>query len=192
MVALSMWSAVALGRHFDDPRQLCLFSLEPGQRDRSRRRPAIQRLPTPKFTQFDLFMAMAKKHAKVKPEPLPVELRDDDGDDDPYVRVVVSASARPAPKTVAPRSVFDLAGVGLQWLSGTRAAGQGSSTYSQQKPIVERADGVTRNQGAQYPSNRWTEEREELERQRRARQKPPRPPKQRFKMKNSKVWSDEG
>ena len=42
---------------------------------------------------------------------------------------------------------------------------------------VHREHGVTRVMGAQYPANRWTQEREEQERARRARQVLPKPPK---------------
>ena len=42
---------------------------------------------------------------------------------------------------------------------------------------VHREHGVTRVMGAQYPANRWTQEREDQERARRARQVLPKPPK---------------
>lgn len=55
---------------------------------------------------------------------------------------------------------------------------------------VDLAEGRRVITGMAYPSNRWTAEREEQERIRRAKQRPPKPSKQRFKLKNSKQWSD--
>lgn len=40
---------------------------------------------------------------------------------------------------------------------------------------VERTSGVTKCVGARYPANRWDERRVEQDRQRRAKQKPPKP-----------------
>lgn len=48
-----------------------------------------------------------------------------------------------------------------------------------------RATEITRVVGGCYPSDRWTPELAEKERIRRARQKPPRPPKQRFRLRGS-------
>lgn len=70
-------------------------------------------------------------------------------------------------------SVFDLAGKALCLRQGSmeRAAGEGGSKYASR---AQPSRGVTRVEGAAYPS-RWTAEDYRREEQRRARQRPPRP-----------------
>jgi len=77
----------------------------------------------------------------------------------------------PAPR--APRSVFELADFSVR----TRVRSHGGPIAEAEARTAVTTEGVTRCVGAQYPSNRWTAEREEQERARRARQKPPKPPK---------------
>lgn len=121
------------------------------------------------------------------PPPAHVDAGDgDDSTDFDFPRMsVVPAAGLPAPKTVAPRSIWDLAAVvaAAKKMRGSGGRFGAAAGFVPQEPAkagtVERAigDGVTRCTGAQYPSNRWDTEREEKERQRRARQKPPKPSK---------------
>lgn len=70
-------------------------------------------------------------------------------------------------------SVFDLATktVCLRTGSMERSAGEGGNRYASR---IQPTRGVTRIEGAAYPS-RWTEADHRREEQRRARQRPPRP-----------------
>lgn len=81
--------------------------------------------------------------------------------------------ARQATPTRAPASVFDLATLGLSLKVRLMQTPLEASEHRR----AVREEGVTRCIGAAYPSNRWTPERQEQEIARRARQKPPRPPK---------------
>ncbi|NKI96635.1 hypothetical protein [Rhizobacter sp. SG703] len=64
--------------------------------------------------------------------------------------------------------MFDLAAWDLRVRVAQQDVGPANSVQ------VARVDGVTRCTGAQYPDNRWTEEKQEKEIARRARQRPPR------------------
>lgn len=91
----------------------------------------------------------------------------------PVHRIVAAAGLSP-PVTRAARSVFDLAaGLGETTSDVTPDA----SPYPAEVRQVVRTGGTTRHVGCAYPSNRWTPEREEQERARRARQRPPKPVK---------------
>ena len=105
-----------------------------------------------------------------------IDLDDDDEDDEP-AHLAVSASLRRPPKTIGVRSVFELAAsvIPLRRLTLGMQANDGASVA---RFVQARRDvGATRCTGGQYPSDRWTPEKEEKERARRARQRPPRPPK---------------
>lgn|GEM_PF-2484830 len=110
---------------------------------------------------------------------------DDDGfedDADPWLypaqTVIEAASATPV-RTAAPRSVFELA----QAVATLKACGRfgNAAGFETTAPptlsSVTKAGDVTRCSGSRYPSSRWTEERFEQERVRRAKQRPPRPTK---------------
>lgn len=94
------------------------------------------------------------------------------------VKRSVSAAGLPAPSTNGARSIFDTAAsIDLPTLREMarmlQAHGRTGHADVFRASAVERsADGV-RCVGGQYPANRLTEEKAERERQRRARQKPP-------------------
>lgn len=131
-----------------------------------------------------------------------VTYENDDDDDDfcaPPVRRVVPAAQAQALTGLGPASVFtmaDAAAASKALRSGGRfGSAEGfepAPPYAERRATVTRADGVTRCTGSQYPSNRWDEAREEQEKARRARQKPPRPTK-RAKSRGRKVrlWDGE-
>lgn len=99
--------------------------------------------------------------------------------DFPQHRVVKAAEVEKL-DVRAPRSIFDMADAmkAAKDLQRRGRFGEASGFVpSAPSPTVLREGGVVRVVGAQYPANRWTEEREEQERARRARQKPPRPVK---------------
>lgn len=108
------------------------------------------------------------------PDPPPPSLGPDADDefDFPVRRVVPAAEAEPV-KTRAVASIFALAA------SIRRPAGRPAFAASAPAPLqavaVVRSEGVTRHVGAMYPAGRWTPEKEEAERARRARQRPPKP-----------------
>ena len=116
---------------------------------------------------------------------------DDEADLLPVERRIVSAATAPKLRTRAPASVWDLAAPGLR----TQAFGMVLAEMPPAPPLraqVTRADGVVRVVGAAYPSNRWDAEREEQERIRRAKQRPPRPPKgARTRGRKVRVWDGE-
>ena len=110
----------------------------------------------------------------------------EDGDDlAPTVRRVVQAAGAPAPLVRAPRSVFELAQamesgpVRLHRYcvpkSATGCAPSASAPPRRVVSTVARAGAVVRVSGLAYPGGRWTAEKAEKERARRARQTPPRP-----------------
>lgn len=104
----------------------------------------------------------------------------DDGDLLPVTRRVVPAKGLPVPMTMAPRSVFEMAGMAAKKLKlqGRFGAASGFTTSKpEESRVVAKVDlgnGRTRVVGANYPP-RWTEIDVEKERQRRARQRPPKP-----------------
>lgn len=104
---------------------------------------------------------------------------------------------KPAPKTRAVASVWAMAAKAAAAVVSEaieEAIDSGRSLACAAKPYAEArvdlAGGRRVITGMAYPSNRWTAEREEQERIRRAKQRPPKPSKQRFKLKNSKTWDD--
>lgn len=117
---------------------------------------------------------------------------DDEADLLPVERRIVSAATAPRLRTRGPASVWDMAAaVGLQ----TRGLGMVLAELPPAPPlrsVVQRGDGVVKVVGASYPANRWDAEREEQERIRRAKQKPPRPPKgARTRGKKVRQWDGE-
>lgn len=111
-----------------------------------------------------------------------------DTDFDYPVHAVVRASDVPAPRTRAVASIFHMAAA----LKGERQVRFRPEAAVVRASAIEKAPGVVRIVGAQYPANRWTPEREEAERARRARQKPPKPPKKaRTRGKKVRVWDGE-
>lgn len=136
--------------------------------------------------------------------PLPV---DDGGDADacadevntPWdfpARSVVAAVDLPPPKTAAVASIWGMAAL-VASVKGMKAQGRfGAATWfvaSSPSPAVVREGAVVRVTGARYPADRMTEAKEEAERQRRARQKPPKPSKKaRTRGKKVRQWDGEG
>lgn len=113
----------------------------------------------------------------------------DDEFDFPQHRVVAAAEL-PPPVTRAPTSIFAMAAT-------IKAARRTAFSESRPAPLpavhVQRAHGITRVTGAQYPAARWTQEKAEAERARRAKQRPPRPTAA-AKTRGKKVreWDGEG
>lgn len=90
----------------------------------------------------------------------------------PPAQVIVDAGDRPMPTTKAPRSIWALA---ASFIGGPEVDHQ-AEIPGPAALLVQRLDGVTRCVGQAYPVREIvTEEAEERERQRRARQTPPRP-----------------
>lgn len=116
------------------------------------------------------------------PHELPEWLAGDDEDDEPPVHRIVPAAGLSAPTTRAPASVFHLAERSIP--TKLRA----SMTPTPQPVLVAAslADGVKRCTGHSYPDNRWTPAKQAKEEARRARQRPPKPDKQRFKLKGTR------
>lgn len=168
-----------------DPLQLLLFRFDPEAG------PTVQ--PRPKARR----QAKAKRRHRRPPVQLRLALLpaaadgapdgDSDGDteyDYPTHRMI-SATEAPPIKPTAPRSVFDLAaGMDLPTLremaAALKAHGRTAhapvfSASASSGPAKVTTEQGARVIGAQYPANRWTPEREEQERIRRAKQRPPKP-----------------
>ena len=127
--------------------------------------------------------------------------RDDIDDDDPFysapVHRMIRADELPAPEVRGPRSVFDMAAIvadaGRMLSAGLGRFGSAEQFAPPKRLTVQREAGVTRVAGAAYPANRWDDERIEQERQRRARQKPPKPTgKAKTRGKKVRAWDGEG
>lgn len=106
-------------------------------------------------------------------EPIAPEIPPDDAFDFPERRVISARQAEPV-KTRAPASIFAMAGM-LRSARPARPAFAVSAPAALPAVAVERREGVTRIVGAMYPAGRWTPEKEEAERIRRAKQRPPKP-----------------
>lgn len=117
----------------------------------------------------------------------------DDEFDFPEHRIV-SAADVPPPVTRAPASIFAMAATYLKGKPARRYDFTPQTTRPAALPVqVERAAGVTRVVGAQYPAARWTEEKAEAERIRRAKQRPPKPTaKAKSRGKKVREWDGEG
>lgn len=125
--------------------------------------------------QFDLFdssSALEEMRADVAEAEL----------DPPIVHSIVRAEDASAPEVLGPTSVFDLGTRQLR-LRAELAAPEKSRNVK----VVTRDAGVVRCQVVRFAE---TEEGQEKERQRRARQIVPRARKQTFKMRNSRIWDD--
>ncbi len=125
--------------------------------------------------QFDLFdssSALEEMRADVAESEL----------DPPIVHSIVRAGETSAPEVTGPTSVFDLATRQLRL-----RAELATPEKSRNVMVVTRADGVVRCQVVRFAE---TEEGQEKERQRRARQIVPRARRQTFRMKNSRIWDD--
>lgn len=112
--------------------------------------------------------------------------------DPPIVRSIVNAATARRPRVMGPASVFDL---GLSRLRTRKAANDEPAQSSRpDQPasvrIVTREGGIVRCKQVRFAD---TEEGQEKERARRAKQRPPRPTKaaSKIKMKNSRTWDDE-
>lgn len=108
------------------------------------------------------------------PDPPPwVDPYSDGAYDFPEHRVVRAEEAAPV-RTRAPASIFAFAA--LIKRSGRRQAHFAQSAPAPLPAVAVQRDGeACRVVGAAYPANRWTEERAEKERIRRAKQRPPKP-----------------
>lgn len=108
--------------------------------------------------------------------------------DPPIVRSIVNAATAKRPRVMGPASVFDL---GFSRLRTRKAANDESSRPDQPASvrIVTREGGIVRCKQVRYAD---TEEGQEKERARRAKQRPPRPTKAaaKIKMKGSREWPD--
>ncbi|WP_066471199.1 hypothetical protein [Comamonas terrae] len=125
--------------------------------------------------QFDLFDSRAALE-ELRADVAEAEL------DPPIVHSIVRADEAQALQVTGPTSVFDLAMTGLRMRTALSAPEK-----SRNVKVVTRAEGVVRCQVVRFAE---TEEGQEKERQRRARQIVPRARKQTFRMKNSRIWDD--
>ncbi|CAN5715585.1 hypothetical protein BH10PSE18_BH10PSE18_08170 [soil metagenome] len=108
-----------------------------------------------------------------------------ESDLEPIQRIVPAAGAA-VPKTLGPCSVFAMAAAPS--VGPLRLATTTSGSPAPFGRIIVREGGITRHTAVRLQD---TEEWAEKERQRRARQRPPRPPRQKFKMKGSRAWAAE-
>lgn len=111
-------------------------------------------------------------------------------------RSLVAAADVPPPKTAAVSSIWGMAAL-VASVKGMKAQGRFGAAAgfvaSSPSPAVVREGAVVRVTGARYPADRMTEAKEEAERQRRARQKPPKPSKKaRTRGKKVRQWDGEG
>jgi hypothetical protein len=108
----------------------------------------------------------------------PLDADADDEFDYPVRRVVSAADAPPIQPADRASSVFDVA-VLMRMSAALRLNGRTGHDEVFRPPAsaVQRTESGARVIGAAYPANRWTPEREEAERVRRAKQKPPKPVK---------------
>ncbi len=107
-----------------------------------------------------------------------------DEDSDYPVHRLTSAAQCGVPKDIGPASIFAAgAAACLSNLMGTIRQDQPEPIH---RRIVREAGHVVHRSMRVQDTDEWMEK----ERQRRARQKPPKPPKQKFKTKGSRVWAD--
>jgi hypothetical protein len=117
-----------------------------------------------------------------RPDIQPPDLEDDADPADtawdyPKQRTRPAAEA-PQPRTRAPSCVWDVAAIGAA-TKAMRAKGRfgDAAGFTAPAPAVVREGGTVRVIGAQYPAGRMTDDKAEAEKQRRARQMPPKPAK---------------
>ncbi len=99
----------------------------------------------------------------------------DEADDAPPVRILVAAADAVPLRPKGPVCIFSM---GLSERAMATVCRGSSVVAREPKPQftqVRRADGRVVCVGAGYPSGRWTEEMAEVERVRRAKQRPPKP-----------------
>lgn len=139
-----------------------------------------RRRPRPKAVQLAFVFGLRR----LRREAPPVTEDDEDAFYVEFCRTpvhqrIAAASAQVPPEARhAPRSVWDLAvGVTGQLEGLLPSSGAAPAAPAPKRPRVVASAGVLRVMGAQYPANRWDEERIEQERIRRAKQRPPRPTK---------------
>lgn len=107
--------------------------------------------------------------------PEPVDPYADDDYDFPRHRIIAAADGDALHTSAAP-SIFALAArIAAKTRRGPAAACVPSQPASLHSVSIERAAGITRHVGGMYPAGRWTAEKEEAERVRRAKQRPPKP-----------------
>ena len=102
--------------------------------------------------------------------------------DPPIVHSIVRAEDCTAPLFNGPTSVFDLAAMPLQMRVAPSAPEK-----SKNVKVVTREEGIVRCQVVRFAES---DEGQEKERLRRARQIVPRARRQTFRMKNSRIWGD--
>ena len=113
--------------------------------------------------------ASRARSARARREPIDLE---------PVQRVIPAAGAAPLPMLGA-RSVFEMA-------PATCSAAPAPTTPTRMASRIVREDGIPRHIAVRIQD---TEEGAEKERQRRARQKPPRPARQKFWLPGSVAWA---
>lgn len=136
----------------------------------------------------------------------PQDEEDDDIDSWPVCQVMTRAGSVPLPVTRAARSVFELVVPAapppkrtkrreplacisqlelFDWLCDEPNSGRKTAQIKPQRTVMHALrDGAgVKVCGLAYPGNRWTPEKEEKERARRARQVLPKPPRQTFRLK---------
>lgn len=149
--------------------QLPLFrGLPPGGPQRKRRRSRLLAMLDRVVHWVQLELHLPERQPVHEPED-----PDDDEWDHPVRRIVSATEATPI-RTRAPASIFAMAGM-LRSARPARPAFAVSAPAALPAVAVERREGVTRIVGAMYPAGRWTPEKEEAERVRRAKQRPPKP-----------------
>lgn len=162
--------------HGDDSPQMMLFAEHTPPPDAAPKEPRRLRMVAARTWRQAVAVLLWLKQPAL---PMPLRTLDRDTDtefDYPRHRVVKAADVAPLPIT-APRSIFEMGASLADLARGLRPAARALRGPSAPAPAltVRRDGGVVRVVGAQYPANRWTEQREEQERARRARQKPPKP-----------------
>lgn len=100
------------------------------------------------------------------------------------IQRVVPAGSTALPSVLGLRSVFEM-GKSVQQRG---PAPGGGASHPARSSVIVRAGGVTRHTSVREQD---TAEWAEKERQRRARQRLPPPPKQTFKMEGTRTWADE-
>lgn len=113
----------------------------------------------------------------------------------PAVQRCVPALGQPLPVVACPRSVFEIASskVPKGGLAKLRRPSAATPEPLRPQRVVTPGFSVTQCEGTRYPDARWTPEKAELERIRRAKQRPPRPPKgYRTRGKKVRKWDGDG
>lgn len=112
-----------------------------------------------------------------------------DTDENPMRQVVVPAAGMPVPYTCAPSSVWAAASAAAAALRKQGRFGEAAgfeahppapvsiTTAAPARPQIVASAGFVQVSGSRYPDDRWTPERAAKELARRAKQRPPRPPK---------------